>query len=237
MPTIDDLILEKKRYGLEPTVSIEEKNKLEQGIPIQYIMGYVEFLNTRINLNHKVLIPRYETEEMVYMIIEKYSQISKNIDVLDLCCGSGFIGLAIKKNLKNVNVTLSDIDQRAIEQTKENAQLNFNNHSNIKIVQSDLFEKINTKFDLIVSNPPYLDEDIVLQNQKNLNFEPQHALFAKNQGWYFYDKILNQYKNYLKPNGKLILEINPLHIEKWKTIQNAQIINDINNKPRFVIIV
>ncbi|MCT4469979.1 peptide chain release factor N(5)-glutamine methyltransferase [Mycoplasma sp. HS2188] len=237
MPTVEDLLLEKKRYGLQQIITDEEKIKLDSGMPIQYIMGYVEFLNTRINLNHKVLIPRYETEEMVHMIIEKYSKNIDNINVLDLCCGSGFIGLAIKKNIKNVSVTLSDIDQEAIDQTNENIKQNFNDHRDIKVIKSDLFEKINDRFDLIVSNPPYLDPNIKLENQQSLNFEPQHALFAEDQGWYIYEKILKEYKEYLKPGGKLILEINPLHLEKWKTLENAVIINDINKKPRFVIVV
>ncbi|WP_029608519.1 peptide chain release factor N(5)-glutamine methyltransferase [Mycoplasma simbae] len=236
MPTVEELIQEKRRYGLDLTVSEDELNKLKQGMPIQYIMGYVEFLNTRINLNHKVLIPRYETEEMVDLILNKYAQNNTNFSVLDLCCGSGFIGLALKKNMPNIQVTLSDIDPEALQQTRENALINFGNADVVKIIQSDLFANIDQKFDLIVTNPPYLDEDILLPNDKDLMFEPQHALYASEQGWYFYRKILEQYKDFLKPGGKIIFEINPLHFEKWNEVEGATILEDINRKKRFVIV-
>nr|WP_318032573.1 methyltransferase [Mycoplasmopsis bovis] len=151
MPTISDLLLEKKRYGLKQEISDLELEKIEQGYPIQYIMGYVEYANVRINLNHNVLIPRYETEELVFILLKEY--LKPSMKVLDLCTGSGFIGLALKKNLNSIRLTLSDIDSEAILQTKENAILNFGNDENIEIVQSDCFKDITGKFDVIVSNP------------------------------------------------------------------------------------
>ncbi|BAP00842.1 methyltransferase HemK family [Mycoplasmopsis californica HAZ160_1] len=236
MPTIEELIQEKKRYGLEPTVSADEIELLKNNMPIQYIMGYVEFLNTRINLEHKVLIPRYETEEMVDLVLKKYIPKASDFKVLDLCCGSGFIGLAIKKNAPWVSVTLSDIDTEAITQTRKNSIVNFGSDECVKIIKSNLFNSITGKFDLIISNPPYLDDKVILKNNNSLIHEPQHALYAPNKGWYYYDLILSQYKKYLKPNGKLILEINPLHSDKWEQIREAKIIKDINGKNRFVIV-
>ncbi|MBU4690381.1 peptide chain release factor N(5)-glutamine methyltransferase [Mycoplasma sp. ES3157-GEN-MYC] len=237
MPTIEELKLEKRRYGLSEIISNEELKKLQEGMPIQYIMGYIEFLNTKIKLDHKVLIPRYETEEMVDLALKKYVKNKIDFKVLDLCCGSGFIGLAIKVNAPKVQVTLSDIDPIAIKQTKENAIENLGSDTRVNIIQSDLFSNVTEKFDLIISNPPYLDENIILNNDKDLKWEPQHALYTKDEGWYFYKKILDHYKSYLNDDGVLIFEINPLHIQKWNELNNVKILNDINNKPRFAIIV
>ncbi|UUM25519.1 peptide chain release factor N(5)-glutamine methyltransferase [Mycoplasmopsis agalactiae] len=234
MPTIEDLLLEKKRYRLELKVGSLELQKLNQGYPIQYIMGYVEYANVRINLNHKVLIPRYETEELVYILLNEY--LKPRMKVLDLCTGSGFIGIALKKNLDSINVTLSDIDNEAIMQANENVVLNFKNTTGIKIVQSDCFKDIKGKFDLIVSNPPYLDYDDKDVDESVKKFEPEIALFAKDSGWYFYEKILNEAKHYLNEGGILAFEINPKHIDRWKQIDGAKIVKDMSLKYRFAFI-
>ncbi|RMX34714.1 peptide chain release factor N(5)-glutamine methyltransferase [Mycoplasmopsis fermentans] len=230
----ETLILEKKRYGLEPKITEKECKLLRQNYPIQLIMGYVEYLNTRINLREQVLIPRYETEEMVDIYLKEFA--AENQEVLDLCCGSGFIGLAIKKNLRSAKVTLVDISDEAIKQTIENSIVNFGFNHDLKIYQSDLFTNVKGRFDVIISNPPYLNCNDKSLDWKALSFEPKIALCAPEDGWYFYDKILKKYKNYLKKNGWLIMEINPQHIEKWKQIKGAQIKKDINGKYRFVFI-
>ena len=234
MPTKEDLLLEKRRYGLVEVITKDEEEKLKQNMPIQLIMGYVNYYGVRINLNHKVLIPRYETEELVDLFLKKYAR--ENTKILDLCCGSGFIGLAIKKHIPSVNITSSDIDIEAVKQTQENAILNFGLNHECKVIQSNMFEKINDTYDAILCNPPYLSKDDLSFNHEALKFEPEHALYAKNDGWKFYEILLKEYKKYLKPNGLLLLEINPLHINKWKAIEEATIIKDINKKDRFVVI-
>ncbi|MBZ4212755.1 peptide chain release factor N(5)-glutamine methyltransferase [Mycoplasma sp. U97] len=234
MPTIDDLLLEKKRYGLPETISDDEKMKIEQGMPVQYILGFINYSNLEIKLNRKVLIPRYETDEMVHLITKKY--LTKNMKVLDLCCGSGFIGLSLKKNEPSISVVLSDIDDEAIIQTNENSKINFSDLSGIKIVKSDCFKEIKGKFDLIVSNPPYVaynDEDA---KNLSLTFEPKNAIFAPDNGWYFYQKIINEAGDYLNDNGLLIFEINPKHIDRWLKVKGAKILKDMSNKYRFVFI-
>lgn len=234
MTTKEDLLLEKRRYGLKEEISQKELELLEQNYPIQYIMGYIEYANVRINLNHKVLIPRYETEELIYLIANNY--LKDNMKVLDLCCGSGFIGLALKKNNNTIDLTMSDIDPEAIKQTKENAKINFMQIEGIKIIQSDCFENIKEKFDIIVSNPPYIAYNDKDARSESLKHEPEQAIFAPNQGWYFYEKILNEVHNYLNKNGILFFEINPKHIDKWKNIENCKIIKDMSGKNRFAII-
>lgn len=227
---IEKLLLEKRRYNLKQSVSLIEKYKLFRNIPLQKIIGYIEMANVKILLNKKVLIPRYETEELIYHAIslikkEKYKKI------LDICCGSGFIGIALKKNLIDVEVVLSDVDKRAIKQSIENAKIN---NANVKIIKSNMFKNIETKkFDFIVSNPPY-----ILKREKKdistsvLKYEPHIALFANDNGLEFYKIIENNLNAYLKKGGTIFLEINPINV-KWFINNGYSIIRDINNKERF----
>ncbi|WP_036463763.1 peptide chain release factor N(5)-glutamine methyltransferase [Mycoplasmopsis sturni] len=232
MPTIEDLLLEKRRYGLKQEVSDLEKKQLQQGIPVQKIIGYVDLANVRIDVNYDVLIPRYETEELVYLVIEHLKK-SKQTSVLDLCSGSGFIGIAIKYNLPNLSVIASDISKQAILATSNNADLN---DVKIDVIHSDLFTNINQKFDVIVSNPPYISHQEKL-SPSVLNFEPHLALFANQDGLEFYLKIIQQAPNFLNPGGTIFFEINPFHLDFWTNLQKEyqiKIYNDISQKPRFV---
>ena len=224
------LLAEKIKYGLEPVVYEHELAQLKNDVPVQKIIGYIEMANVKIDLSQFVLIPRYETEELIYHaidLIKKYQL--KNI--LDLGCGSGFIGIAIKKALKErVNVTLSDIDPNAIEQTKINLELN---QSDANLVCSDWFSNLDDRFDLIISNPPYLKwTEKNNMNDSVLKHEPYQALFANDQGLEPY-KIIEQNLNYyLNDNGLVLLEINPLN-QDWFLKHKYQLIADINKKNRF----
>lgn len=225
---IKNLILEKRRYGIKEKVNFFEKKQLKKDKPIQKIIGYIEMANVRIDLSKKVLIPRYETEELIYHAIE-FIKKNNYKSVLDLCCGSGFIGIALKKEFDNVDIWQSDIDKNAIKQTKKN--LKINNVKN-KIIKSNMFEKIkNKKFDLLISNPPYLTKNEIL-SKSVLNFEPHHALFADNNGMFFYEIIEEKLSEILNKDGLVILEINPINVD-WFKKRNYFIIKDINNKERF----
>ena len=220
------LLNEKRKYDLPETISEDELKLLDKGVPIQKIIGYIQFDKVIININRNVLIPRYETEEV---IIEALKYIKQDSNVLDLCTGSGFIGLTIKEKT-NANVTMSDISDEAILQAKENAKLN---KLDVKIIQSDLFNDINDKFDVIVSNPPYIREDEILPESVQ-NFEPSNALFGGQDGNDFYKEIIKQAPNYLKPNGILIFEIGKDNVEFMKE-NDFEILNDINDLPRIAI--
>ncbi|MGL4251924.1 MAG: HemK family protein methyltransferase, partial [Metamycoplasmataceae bacterium] len=173
MPSINDLLLEKKRYGLIQKISYLERIKIKIGMPVQKIIGYVEMSNVKIKVNKKVLIPRYETEELIE--IAKELIIKNNyIRILDLCSGTGFIGIALKKWNANLDIVCSDIDRNAISQSKINAKLN---NVDVKIIKSNIFEKISSEFDLIISNPPYIDRSEKDSMSKSvLWFEPKKAL-------------------------------------------------------------
>lgn len=225
---IQNLILEKRRYGIKEKVNFFEKKQLKKNKPIQKIIGYIEMANVKINLSKKVFIPRYETEELIYHAIE-FIKKNNYKNILDICCGSGFIGIALKKEFKNIDVWQSDIDKNAIKQTKKNLKIN---NVKTKTIKSNMFEKIkNQKFDLIISNPPYLIPNEILSDSI-LNFEPHHALFANNNGMFFYEIIEENLNNFLNKNGIVILEINPINFD-WFKKRNYSIINDINNKKRF----
>lgn len=231
MHKIEDLLLEKRRYGLPEVISEGEFEKLLKGYPIQKIMGFIEMQNVRININKNVLIPRYETEEL---ILESYNYIKNKNDyhILDLCTGSGFIALAIKKNFPLTNITATDISDEAIDQAKENSEIN---NLKINIKKSDLFAEVekNAVFDLIISNPPYLNQNIPIEKYV-LNFEPHIALFAKKNGFEIIEKIIFNSKKYLKKNGILLLEIDEEKVQYINKIVgiNTSYIKDINGKIR-----
>ncbi|WP_369085994.1 peptide chain release factor N(5)-glutamine methyltransferase [Metamycoplasma spumans] len=224
------LLREKMRYGLPLFISKKELKMLKKDIPVQKIIGMQEMQNVKLDLRYKVLIPRYETEEV---IIACYPYLNKNSRVLDIGCGSGFIGLAIAKNI-NCNVELVDISKQALKQTSFNAKLN--EIDNVKIYKSNLFKNVNCKFDLIVSNPPYLNKKDKFNS--SLRHEPKKALFAKNKGIYFYKKICDNAKKYLNDEGYLIFEIddNSYNYLKQRYQYKALCLKDINNKWRIAII-
>ncbi len=227
---IQNLILEKRKYELKEKVNILEKYKLWRDIPIQKIIGYIEMANVKIDLTKKVLIPRYETEELIYIAIDFIKKFNyKNI--LDLGCGSGFIGIAIKKNIGNINVIQTDVDRRAIKQTVINQKIN---NTNNLVIKSNMFEKLNDqKFDLIISNPPYISFNEKEKMSKSvLKYEPLNALFANDNGLEFYKIIDANLCKYLNNNGMLLVEINHINY-KWFINNKYQIIKDINNKYRF----
>lgn len=222
----NELLRQKRIHGLPEVVTREEEKQLQNGVPIQKIIGFIDFDNLKIDVSHDVLIPRYETQEVVNKALE---YISKDSSVLDLCCGSGYIGLTIKQK-KNCKVVLSDISDEAILQTKKNA---LDNNLDVTVIKSDLFANINQKFNVIVSNPPYIPEKNLLDNSV-LNHEPHLALFGGLDGNDFYRRIIKEAPNFLNTNGILVLEISPDNISCIEQ-EGFEIINDINKKERIAI--
>ncbi|AQQ70393.1 Release factor glutamine methyltransferase [Limihaloglobus sulfuriphilus] len=173
--------------------------------PVAYIVGYREFYSLRINVKPGCLIPRPETEMLVQHSIDLIR--SKSITrVLDLCTGSGCIAAAIAHNCPEVELTASDISEKALETARENAE----NHSlkNITITKSDLFENIEGKFELIVSNPPYIKSSEIQRLDKNVAaHEPLEALNGGDDGLDVYRKIIKKLPDYLEKQGMVIFEI------------------------------
>lgn len=221
-----ELLKEKQRYNLPLEISKLENLKLELGYPVQKIIGFIEMEDVRIFLDQKVFIPRYETQELIL----KVKKVIKNSDsVLDLCCGSGFIGLALAK-FSNAKITLTDISDDAILQTKLNAKYN---NLDVNTIKSDLFSNIpKQKFNIIISNPPYLRPQKL--HKSVLHFEPEIALFSKPEPFSFYQKIMDKADDFLEKNGWIFFEIDYESVDFFKkNYPDFTIENDINNKPRF----
>lgn len=219
----------------------QDYNKLKEKYPIQYLIGYVNFYGYKINVNENVLIPRYETEYLVEKLIKYNNKVfnNKKVNILDLCTGSGAIGIVLSKEI-NSNVTISDISKKALEVAKNNAILN---NTNINIIESDLFNNINDKFDIIISNPPYVSYDEEIDDSVKL-YEPNIALYADDNGLYFYKKILNNIKKYLNNKYIIAFEIGYNQgkelIEYSKNIfknDNIFVEKDLSNKNRYLFII
>ena len=177
--------------------------KLANHIPAQYIIGHAEFFGMQLKVDERVLIPRPETEELVELILAENPE--ENLKVLDIGTGSGAIALALAKNRPDWSVTAADISQDALELAMENAKAQ---DLNLSFINSDCFSEISAKYDIIVSNPPYIspsDESEVGLNV--LHSEPHLALFADEDGLAIYRRIAEDSKDYLNDGGKIYLEI------------------------------
>ena len=174
--------------------------------PVAYITNEKEFFEDTFYVDRRVLIPRPETE----FVVEEALLLLKNTrkaDLLDICCGSGCIGLSIKR-ASECSLTLSDISSDALEVAKINALRLFPAEKEIFFVQSDLFENISGKFDIITANPPYLSENDMKKFVVNdLKYEPENAFWGGKNGFEITEKILNSVCNFLKPGGFFITEL------------------------------
>lgn len=218
----------------------KDYQKLLEGYPIQYLIGYVDFYGYKINVNENVLIPRYETEYLVEKTIN-YSKkmFDGKLDILDLGTGSGAISIALGKKLDS-NVTGVDISDKALEVARNNA---LQNEININFIKSDMLENVTGKYDIVISNPPYIDaEEKIMDSVKK--YEPHLALYAEDNGLYFYKNILSNIKPYLKEKfiiafeigwwqGKLIETIAKEYFEDSKVL----ILKDLTNRDRYIFVI
>lgn len=157
-------------------------------------------------VDENVLIPQPDTEILVEEAIKYANQIKENVEILDMCTGSGCIGVALAKHVKNAKVTLVDISTKALEVAKKNAKEN-EVKEKVNFIQSDMFENIKSKFDVIVSNPPYIKTKVINELDLQVQNEPHLALDGGENGLKFYEILINEAPKYLKENGKIFLEI------------------------------
>ena len=225
----------------EKYFSLIEKH-IKEDMPLSHLVGFEYFYDRKFKVTKDVLSPRMETEELIYRVIEYVKTTKKDsIKILDLCTGSGIIAITLKKELelKSIELIASDISEEALEVAKENAELN---NADIKFIQSDVFNDIDEKFDIIVSNPPYIDrKDEITMKTNVLNYDPHLALFAEEEGMYFYRKILEEAKNYLKDSGVIFFEIG--HDQREKIIKladtndyHAEVYKDLNGRDRMAFL-
>lgn len=199
------------------------------------ILGFTEFLDLIIPFNRETLTPRQETEIMVDSII-KENIGRQNLKILDLCSGSGCIGLALSKHLK-AKVCLADVSKDALEISKTNAQLN---NVNVNFVQSNMFENIKEKFDIIVSNPPYIPtKDLKSLETEVREYDPVIALDGGEDGLDFYRIIASEVAGFLKDKGLIYLEFgiceaNDIKKLLEKDFENIEIIKDYSGIDRYI---
>lgn len=203
--TNKNLLFLNKEETLDEKIENELKiinDKINEGYPLQYAIGKWNFYGLDLLVDKRALIPRYETEILVDLII---NDNSNNKKILDIGTGSGAISLALSKNLKDSKIIGVDISKNAIDLANENKiKLNINN---VEFKESDIFSNIDEKFDIIVSNPPYINKEDFEKLDNKLYYEPQNALYGGEDGLYFYKKIIKNAKNFLNKNGKIYLEI------------------------------
>lgn len=240
---VDDAYLIIHNNEIQST-EIEKKYKdlmeeLIEGKPLQYIMHTQEFMNLNFYVDENVLIPQPDTETLVLQAIKRIKQYeNNNIKVLDLCTGSGAIAISLAKEFenKNVQVYASDISSKALEVAKKNAM---QNNVQINFINSNMFENIDEKFDIIVSNPPYIETETIKKLSKDVQQEPHIALDGGFDGLEFYKIIASEYEKYLNDNGTLLLEIGYNQKQSVTELfinRNVECIKDLAQNNRVIIV-
>ncbi len=224
----------KDKYDGNPTISELDKDieRLKDGEPVDYIIGFKNFLHCKIDLSHHPLIPREETEYWTENILNSEFRIQDSeLRILDIFSGSGCIGTAVLKHVPTATVDFAEKETDLINQIKKNLQINnlAKEKDRYRIIKSDLFENISNKYHYILANPPYVEEDDMDKLQKSVyDHEPHEALFGGPDGLDIVRKFLNDAKNYLVPGGKIFMEFGEGQkdsiekiaiVEKYKSIK------------------
>ena len=231
---------------LSEELSVEQENRyfdlinknINEDTPLSHLVGFDYFYDRKFKVTKDVLSPRMETEELIYKVLEHIKKSKKDsFRILDLCTGSGIIAITLKKEIveKYTEIVASDISEKALSIAIENAN---NNNANITFIKSDLFDNISGKFDLIISNPPYISyKDKITIKDSVLNYDPHLALFAEEDGIYFYRKIIENAVHYLSKDGVIFFEIG--YDQKEKILELGKnnnfittVYKDINDRDR-----
>lgn len=204
-----DWLLQEKYNGIKTPEFESDLTRLQKGEPLAYVIGWTPFLHTKIWLDSKPLIPRPETEFWVEKAISEIENID-NAKVLDLCAGSGCIGVAILREIPDAVVHFAEIDQTHHKTIKKNILENEIDSNRTKILGGNLFENVTEKYDFILTNPPYIDPKLSERIQKSVKIhEPEIALFGGINGMEIVEKIIEEAPKYLNPDGILYIEHEP----------------------------
>ena len=225
-------------------IFLEKIERLKNHEPLQYVINKQDFMGFEFYVDKNVLIPQPDTENLVEEVILLSDKIRKNekieLRILDLCTGSGAIAISISKLIKKSLVYASDISKEALKIAEENSS---RNAANVLFFESDLFDKISKlyKFDIIVSNPPYIEKNVIKTLSEEVQSEPILALDGGEDGLDFYRKIAEEAKEYLNSNGYLAFEIGYNQKESVENIlkengyQNIYSRKDLSGNDRIVV--
>ena len=230
------------KIALEPKFNLSKESEdtllqkmkmITNHYPIDYIINKKNFYGNDFYVNESVLIPRPETEELVDWLINDHLNIDNQKRVIDLCTGSGCIGISIDINNNYLDVTISDISNKALKVCEINKK---NLNSKVKIIELDLnlISRENKKYDIIISNPPYIPPSESDLLDKNVKYEPDIALFTpKDNPLHFYEKIFEFATLNLSNNGIIYLEINPNYTKEFNQLLTNYSVNHVNFKDDF----
>jgi release factor glutamine methyltransferase len=219
-------LLEEKYQGEKSEAFFSDCKRLALGAPLAYIIGYSPFMNCKIWLDNKPLIPRPETE---YWVNEAIDTIKNNATlslgleitspkILDMCAGSGCIGVSLLKEIDNARVDFTEIDSKLMPTITKNIYENIVEVNRAKVIHSNLFSNLNEKYDFILSNPPYIDESLNRVDANVKNHEPYVALFGGESGLEIISQLIDRAPKFLSPSGRLWLEHEPEHVQKIKEL-------------------
>lgn len=218
-------LLWEKYNGKQSPKFKKDVKRLKKGEPVDYVIGFINFLGCKIDLSKKPLIPRKETEYWtayaagdIKKRVETSSMSAKdNLHVLDMFAGSGCVGVAIQANVANVICDFAEKDANLLKQIKINLKNNFAKVPKSKVIQSDIFSKIKGKYDYILANPPYIPLSKKSKIQKSvLKYEPKQSLFGGSDGMKFINTFLKDARNYLNKYGRIYMEFDGLVDSKQK---------------------
>ena len=215
--------------------------KIDKNYPVQYLIGYVDFYGYKINVNKNVLIPRFETETLIEKTIEYIKKYNlTNGSLIDLGTGSGCISIVLKKEIENLNITSLDISKKALKLAKKNAK---QNHADISFIRHNIFKyKPVNKYDILISNPPYISVDDEVSPQ--IKYEPKNAIYSKGDVLKYYKHILSTCNNYLNKKNIIAFEINESQGKSLKELAKEyfpkakiKLEKDLAKKDRYLFII
>lgn len=212
------------------------KEYLYNDVPVQYLIGYTYFYGLKIKVNEDVLIPRFDSEILIETVL-KNIDLNKHFDILEMGTGSGALAVALKKHLPNANIDATDISCKSLKVALENSQ---DHNVDINFFTSDLFDNVSKKYDVFISNPPYISYNEILSDE--VLKEPHLALFASNNGLYFYEEILKAVKKHLNEKFLIVFEIGFKQAKQIKHLVRkylnleAEVIKDLQGLDRVILI-
>ncbi len=235
-----DKILDKEKACL----LAETLKRRANGEPLDYILGKTEFMGLEFKVDNRVLIPRADTEVLVEAVIELSKEIKGEIKILDVGTGSGCIAVSLTKFIPQAFIDAIDISHAALEVAKVNAGLN-EVEDRVRFSESDLFRNVEVssgKYDIIISNPPYIVQKEIKQLSKEVQYEPETALDGGLDGLDFYRRIIKESRSYLKSEGLLALEIGfgqrkciENILQEYEYFNIIKVIKDYNNIDRVLV--